>query len=114
MKKWLQLALCSTVVLGASQEAASMDGKDLLTLSNSAHQSESFGYVMYVAGVWHGVARTMSVIGGSPLFCTGSEITNSDVADVVRIWLRSNSDQLHMAADEVVVLALMKHFSCNG
>lgn len=116
MRKWLQAALCSVMILGVSQEAASMDGHALLSLSSSQRQSESFGYIMYVAGVWHGVARTMSVLadfGYPPIFCTGTEITNADVADVVRIYLRHNSDQLHMRADEVVVLALMRRFPCN-
>ena len=119
MRGWLLGALCAALVVAAPQSArAFKDGHELLKAAESENEIQSFGFVMFVAGVALGVRDFERALEWSDdsefnkTFCVGSPFTRRDVADAVRIWLRNRSD-LQRPATVLIILALRDHFPCK-
>ncbi len=104
MRKWLIGAICATVVVAMPQSAGAFkDGHALLKAAESKNEIQSFGFVMYVAGVAVG-ARDVThrwkllrmlnkrELDLTPPFCVPPKITYRDLADTVRIWLRGHPE----------------------
>ena len=116
MKKWLIVAMCTTLVVAAPKYAMGFgDGNWLLESAVSDDPAVTYGYLNYVLGVSDGYQLTFIASDSSTIFCVGEPygITNGDMGDAVRLWLRKNPEHLKVHASVVVVAALVAHFPCE-
>ena len=125
MRTWLLGAMCATLVVATPQSAmAFKDGHALLKNAESESEALNFGFIMYVAGVAAGardVTIRWKVLGKlenrepdlSPPFCVPPKITHRDLADTVRIWLRSNPKLRGLPSGLAIIEALAERFPCK-
>ena len=92
------------------------NGHDLLRALSSDNPTLQFGSIMFVTGVYE-AAQTIHDLGAeAKLYCVSDNLTREDVADTVRIWLRSRqpeSDTLGDSASSLVIFALFDQFPCD-
>ena len=125
MRGWLLGAMCAALIVAAPQSArAFKDGHALLKGAESESETLNFGFIMYVAGVAAGardVTIRWKVLGElknrepdlSPPFCVPPKITHKDLADTVRIWLRSNPKLRGLPSGLAIIEALAERFPCK-
>ena len=125
MRKWLLGAMCATLVVAASHDArAFSDGHALLEAAESEDEALNFGFIMYVAGVAAGARdvtirwKVLSKLNNRELdlshpFCVPPKITHRDLADTVRIWLRSKPKLRDLPSALSIIEALAERFPCK-
>ena len=116
MRKWLIGAVCAALVSAAPKYALSFgDGSWLLENGTSDETMISYAYLHYVVGVSDGYLLALLALDIPPTYCVGEPygITNGDMGDAVRLWLRRDPVRLKFTASLVIVSALTEYFPCE-
>lgn len=115
MKKILVSVACVFLILTTPKSSGAFpDGNWLLEQATSDDTFDKLGYLTFVIGVSRGYRLALAINGLPPAYCVTEphNITGKDMADAVRLWLRTNPKDLDFSGEVVVVLALTKHFPC--
>ena len=114
MMKWLLSIICAAMLISAPQRGfAFKDGEELLEFSESQDVCVVATFVMYIKGVGDAIRAVAEANDRLGVFCPSNDITNEDLGDAVRIWLRSNPNSRKASAVSQVVFALGHHFPCK-
>ena len=108
-------AVGKTAVMSTTASAEAFDdGHDLVTALDPENQTLHFGATIFIAGVFESWKALSAIAGETSPFCGTENLTRKDVADLVRVWLRSGSDET-LNGDPVIgtLLAFHGQFSCD-
>lgn len=110
IKKLLTLAALA-MLLGSPTGYAFTTGNKLVEYckDDEAYFGSGFCY-----GYVTGIATTLTWASEENKICTPENVTNEQIASIIRKYLKEHPEMLHESADLLVIIALRRAFPCNN
>jgi hypothetical protein len=91
-----------------------MTGNELAEYCSKKEASFSSGICSgFIRGAIDGFATALAFIGNDQRYCLPSNTTNDQTRKVVEKYLNDNPQDLHMSADILTIVAMIRAFPCK-
>ncbi len=109
MKTVLLMVICFAATLLITASAMAITGNQLKELADECEQNPTF----YACGAFSGYVVGFSETSRPTPSCVPEGVTNNQVTEVVRKYLKDHPEELHLHAVDLVQKALNKAWPCK-
>lgn len=108
----LAIGVSSPGAVLAEDRLATMSGNYIHTACNSDDIGELSACAYYVIGILDGI-KLIDTITNNNKLCIPGAVTNQQIVDVVRDYVRERPEIRHQSASTMVLASLLGQFPCS-